>query len=138
MRLMRSRILAFVLASGAAVAPVNAHHSIAGIYDSSRQVTLQGVVTEFHFVNPHPFVIIDVRTSSGTEQWKLEMDNRSELVEVGMTAQTLRPGDRVMVTGSPVRAPQSQGLYIRKLDRPADGFQYEQVGSSPRIRTQSR
>jgi hypothetical protein len=114
---------------------VMAHHSIAGVYDSSRQVTVEGVVSEFRFVNPHPYLLIDVRTAAGnTQPWKLEMDNRSELIDVGMTTETLKPGDRVVVTGSPIRAPQSQSLYVRKLDRPADGFQYEQVGSSPRIR----
>ena len=61
------------------------------------------------------------------------MDNRWELVEVGMTRETLKRGDRIIVTGSPARE-QAASLYIRKLDRPADGFQYEQVGSSPRIR----
>ena len=110
------------------------HHSIAGIYDSSRQVTVEGVVAQFHFVNPHPFVTLDVKNDRGrTQQWRLEMDNRSELIDVGMSEQTLKPGDRVVVIGSPARS-QSQSLYIRKLDRPADGFQYEQVGSSPRIR----
>jgi hypothetical protein len=61
------------------------------------------------------------------------MDNRYELSDVGMTADTLKPGDRVVVSGSPARS-QAQSLYIRQLDRPADGFRYEQVGSSPRIR----
>jgi hypothetical protein len=37
------------------------------------------------------------------------------------------------VSGSPIRPPQSQSMYIRKLERPADGFRYEQVGSSPRV-----
>ena len=110
-----------------------AHHSIAGVYDSNRQVTIDGTVTEFHFVNPHPFLIVESKADGKTELWKMEMDNRSELIEVGMTGETLKRGDRVIVSGSPIRPPQKQSLYIRKLDRPSDGFQYEQVGSSPRI-----
>src|SRR5262245_17081308 len=112
-------------------------NGIAGVYDGSKQVTIEGVVTEFRFVNPHPFVIVDVKQDGKTHEWKLEMDNRSELVDVGMTGETLMRGDRVIVTGSPIRPPQVHGMYIRKLDRPSDGFQYEQVGSSPRI-TRSR
>jgi hypothetical protein len=73
-----------------------------------------------------------------SRQWKLEMDNRFELIDIGMTNQTLKPGDKVVVTGSLIRPPQSQGLYIRKLERPADGFQYEQIGTSPRIRLPQR
>src|SRR5688572_7087717 len=120
------------------VALLLAHHSIAGIYDGSREVTIDGIVSEFQFINPHPFVFVDVKNDRGTQQWKLEMDNRNELVAVGMSAQTLKRGDRVVVSGSPIRAPQTQALYIRKLERPSDGFQYEQVGSSPRIRPSSQ
>jgi hypothetical protein len=77
-----------------------------------------------------------VRQEGGQpQQWRLEMDNRRELVDVGMTETTFKPGDRVVVRGNPARE-KSQGLYIRKLDRPADGFQYEQVGGSPAIKSQ--
>jgi hydrogenase maturation factor len=38
-----------------------------------------------------------------------------------MTAETLKPGDRVVVTGSPARGG-ADGLYVRQLDRAADGF----------------
>ena len=105
------------------------HHSIAGVYDTSRQVTVEGVVAEFHFVNPHPFVLID----ANGERWKLELDNLSELVEVGMSKETFKTGDRVLVSGSPLRSKPPQGLYVRKLDRASDGFRYEQVGTSPRV-----
>jgi hypothetical protein len=113
------------------VMPTYAHHSISSVYEASQEMTLEGVVTEFHFVYPHPFVTIDVQ--QGSTHWMLEMDNRSELARVGMTSQTLKPGDRIVVTGNPARGGR-QSLYIRKLARPADGFQYEQVGGSPRIR----
>jgi hypothetical protein len=113
---------------------VYAHHSLTGIYDSGRQVKIEGLVAQFHFVNPHPFLTVDVKSENGgTQQWRLEMDNRFELTGIGMTAETLKPGDRVIVSGSPGRT-ESQSLYIRRLDRPADGFRYEQVGSTPRIR----
>jgi hypothetical protein len=115
-----------------------AHHSIAVIYDGSRRVTLTGAVREFRFVNPHPWLTIALADDGGPERtWRLEMDNLSELSAIGMTAETLRPGDRVSVTGSPARDG-SSGLYIRQLDRPADGFRYEQVGSSPRVRLPRR
>jgi hypothetical protein len=124
----------FVFSVSLTATKMDAHHSIAGVYDSGQQVTLEAIVTEFRFVNPHPFLIAEVRQAGGTQEWKLEMDNRSELVDVGMNDKTLKRGDRIIVTGSPIRPPQMHALYIRKLDRPADGFQYEQVGTSPRIR----
>jgi hypothetical protein len=114
-----------------------AHHSIAGAYDSTRQITIEAVITNFQFVNPHPFLVVDARragdTTQQTQQWKLEMDNRRELTQIGMTGDTLKPGDRIVVTGHQGRD-QSQNLYVYRLDRPSDGFRYEQIGSSPRIR----
>jgi hypothetical protein len=118
---------------------IQGHHSISSIYDSSRRVTLDGVVEQFQLVNPHPFLVIgvvDSRDSRGdtgkTQSWRLEMDNLWELAAIGITASTLRPGDRVRVSGSLARA-QDQRLYLLRLDRPADGFWYEQVGQSPKI-----
>jgi hypothetical protein len=115
-------------------AVVRAHHSIAGVYDSSKPVTIEGTIAQFRYVNPHPFLVVEVTGRDGrAETWTLEMDNRRELADIGFTAETIKPGDRVVVTGSLARR-QPRAAYIRKLERPADGFIYEQVGSSPRIR----
>ena len=127
---------AIVGASWLVGVPLQAHHAISTFYDSSRRVTIETVVRELHFVNPHPFVLSDVRSPDGaTERWRLEMDNRRELVEIGFTYQTLRPGDTIVVAGSPARH-EARSLYVRRIDRPSDGFWYEQVGTTPRIRPQ--
>jgi hypothetical protein len=124
--------LAATIAVGSA-AP-QAHHSISNIYDSSRRVTIEGTVAQFQLVNPHPFLFIDVKDAAGEAQrWRLEMDNRSELAAIGVTSNTFKPGDRVVVTGSVART-EAQRLYLLRLDRAADGFWYEQVGQSPKIR----
>jgi hypothetical protein len=107
-----------------------AHHTFSGIYDTARSITLDGVVSEFHFVHPHPVLVITVASA---ESWRAEMDNRFELADIGVTAQTFKAGDRVRVTGSPGRK-EGRMLYLWKLERPADGLHYEQVGSTPTIR----
>lgn len=117
---------------GAWAASAAAHHSISAVYDVSRRESIEGVVAEFQFVNPHPFVIVTVTGARGPETWRLEMDNRFELARIGMTAETLKPGDRVAASGSGGRD-DPRSLYVRRLERPADGFRYEQVGSSPRV-----
>ena len=132
------RLSALLFAALLAVASAaQAHHSIAGMYDSSRDTTLEGTVSEFRFIQPHPFVVIDVRRGNASEQWQLELDNRRELADIGFTETTLKPGDRVVVSGSPARR-EAQRMYVRRLDRPADGFSYEQVGSRPRLRRSPR
>jgi hypothetical protein len=115
-----------------------AHHAIASIYDSGNPLQLEGAVVDFQFVNPHPFVVIETDGAAAPRaQWRLDMDNRHELVRVGMSATTFVKGDRVVVTGAPARD-KSRSLYVRRLDRPADGFWYEQAGSSPRIGSRRR
>lgn len=128
-RCRRLAAIAFLLGLTTAV---HAHHSIAGIYDSGNPISFDAVIVEFQFVNPHPFVIVSRTEASAVRSWRLEMDNRFELSRIGMTDSTLRNGDRIRVSGSPARD-RSPALYIRRLERPADGFWYEQVGSSPRI-----
>jgi hypothetical protein len=128
------------LAYGLLLASVSAeaHHSISGMYDTRRDVRIDGVVTRFDFVNPHPFVTVEVRETDRPPQlWQIELDDRGELGDIGMTAQTLRPGDRVIVVGSPARR-EANRLYLDRLDRPADGYSFEQVNGRPRLRSKGR
>jgi hypothetical protein len=124
-------MLAFGTATWALSA--SAHHSISSYYDSRQQETIEGTVSEFRFVHPHPILVVDVAAEGAEpELWQLEMDNRSELAAIEITERTWKPGERVVATGSVARA-ESRRLYVRRLDRPADGLRYEQVGSRPRI-----
>lgn len=110
-----------------------AHHSFASIYDTGKSVTVTGSVREFQFVHPHPFLIVEVRGKSGEKQvWRAEMDNRFELEEIGMTENTFRPGDEVVVSGSPGRT-QSSIIYMWRLERAADGLLYRQTGGTPSL-----
>jgi hypothetical protein len=132
---MQPWLVSVAAAIGTIGVAAHAHHSIAAVYDSSRQVTIEGTVARFQLVNPHPFLLIDVTDSAGHEQqWKLEMDNRHELAAIGVSSNTFRPGDRVAVTGSLARS-HPQSLYLLRLERARDGFLYEQVGPTPRIGT---
>lgn len=109
-----------------------AHHSLSN-YDQGRDVSAEGVVEEFHFVNPHPVLMIAVTDPSGVRQtWRLEMDNLHELDEIGISRTTFKPGDRVTISGDPDRT-KPREIYLRRLDRPSDGLRYEQVGSRPRL-----
>lgn len=127
-RLVASPWLALIIA-----APALAHHSLAGVYDSSRVATLEGRVAEFRFVNPHPILVIDVAAEGSTpELWLLEMDNRFELTRIGMSADTFVAGDQVIARGAMARN-EAQRIYLRRLERPSDGIVYEQIGSTPRF-----
>jgi hypothetical protein len=103
-----------VITAGAATA----HHSFSAVYDISRTVSVQGVVTEFRLVNPHALMLLDVADDSGkVSKWTVEFDGRLNLTEHGWNEHTIVVGERVTVTGNPthVGAPR---IFFRKLVRP--------------------
>ena len=130
-RSSQAAILVLALAGFSA----QAHHSIAGMYHRDQQVTVTGVIAEFRFVQPHAFLVLDADTGKTEPQrWHLELDNHRELVQVGVTKDTFRPGDEVIVTGDRARDG-NERLYVRQLHRPSDGLRYDAPGFSPSIST---
>jgi Family of unknown function (DUF6152) len=129
---MRGSAITFLLAACSAGAAI-AHHSFANIYDTAQTLALTGTVREFQFIHPHPFLVVDVKNEAGKLQiWRAEMDNRFELEDIGVRADTFRPGDSVNISGSPGRN-QPKILYLWKLERPADGLRYQQIGGTPSL-----
>ena len=84
--------------------PASAHHGVTAHYDDSKQVTIEGVVSEFEFINPHSFVYLRVVNGAGKEAiWHCELASRSVLARNGLTAERFAPGQRVKITGSQAR-----------------------------------
>ena len=84
--------------------PCLGHHGVAAHYDDAQQVTLEGVVTEFQFINPHAFVYLRVVDAAGRDAiWHCELASRSVLARNGLTAATFAPGTNVKITGSQAR-----------------------------------
>lgn len=109
----------------AASAPGFAHHSFSATYDGSKTVEVEGVVKEFVWRNPHSFLRLDVVGRDGeTVTWTLEWGSVSQLSQARLTRTTLRPGDRLVVTGAPPRDESSPRLRIGTLRRPADGWSW--------------
>ena len=99
--------------------PVGAHHSTA-IYDSDNPIELAGTVVEWQFVNPHCFIILEVVDAAGEKKtWSLEGGNTAGLFRRGWTPNTLKPGDRIMLTVRPLRSGVPGGNYSNP--RWADG-----------------
>jgi hypothetical protein len=70
-----------------------AHHSAAGV-DQSKTVSLEGVVKEFKWANPHSYLEIEVKNAKGvTEIWNLEMMPPTYLVRAGWKSNTVKPVD---------------------------------------------
>jgi len=92
--------------------PVHAHHSAAGI-DRSKTVTVEGVVKEFRWANPHAWMELEVpNDKGGADVWNFEMTSPAFLVRAGWKSNTVKPGDRVKVTGRPLRNGDPGGLFV--------------------------
>lgn len=98
----------FVISSGAALwfawATAGAHHSNAPHYDRERPITIEGVVEEFEFVNPHAFLHIRAENESGESVvWACEMQTANTLRRQGWTEERFTVGQIVMVQGIAAR-----------------------------------
>lgn len=91
--------IAGVLASGAAPA----HHSFAVFFQTSRTISVTGVVTAVEFSNPHGLIHLTVAGPDGTETWTAETNSPSILARRGWSKHTLKPGEKVTVEGWPAR-----------------------------------
>jgi hypothetical protein len=78
------------------------HHAFSPVYDGKRTITVEGVVTQFRFVNPHAMMLMEVKDKSGkVVTWNVEFAGRLNLEEAGWTADSIKAGERVKVTGNP-------------------------------------
>jgi hypothetical protein len=103
---MKSKLFA-VLAAGVVLlmvsAPMFAHHGGAQ-YDTKHPVTITGTVTEYLFTNPHVQIHFDVTgESAGVEKWIAETASPQRLFGYGWNAKTLKSGDKITVTGAPLK-----------------------------------
>ena len=93
------RIL-IVAAAILATAAANAHHSFAVEFLEDQTGTIEGVVTEVWFRNPHIRYYIDIDTEDGEkESWDVRGLSPTNLIRRGWTPKTIQEGDRIKVHG---------------------------------------
>jgi hypothetical protein len=87
-----------------AASPALAHHSFA-MYEPTKTLTFKGTVKTFQWTNPHVVVWVLVQPESGgaAEEWSFETTSPGVLTRAGWTRQSIKAGDRVSVTFSPLR-----------------------------------
>jgi len=91
--------------------PVGAHHSFA-MFDQTKTVTLKGKVTEFQWTNPHAWIEMEVPNARGAgDRWSIELNSPNNLTRQGWRRSTLKPGDAVTITISPLRNGKKGGLF---------------------------
>ena len=91
-----------VLGMCAARTTAYAHHSWGGFYEMCTRVTIEGAVETIEWKDPHTW--ITVKADDGTI-YRTELSSARGLERQGFKADTLKPGDRITVNGSPMRDP---------------------------------
>ena len=120
----RNLILVFLLASviGSA-AQVYAHHSFTATYFEDKKVKIEGKLITFQFRNPHSFVTVEAPDESGvTQRWGVEWGGAGQLGGQGITRESFKSGDRVVITGNPGRNPDDHRIRMLSIRRTSDGF----------------
>lgn len=119
----RIRIILVLAISALLAVPAVAHHSFAAVYKSDETISIEGKVAQFLFRNPHSVLHVIVEDESGgTTRYAIEWQGATQLGASGMSAQTLRPGDPVVVTGNPGRVEAEHRMLLVTITRTTDGF----------------
>jgi hypothetical protein len=109
----RGRLLVGVLIAVARVAATDAHHSFT-MYDQTQVVSIQGVVRDFQWTNPHAVLHVLVAQSGGDPRlWTIEMTSPGVLTREGWTRTMLRPDDRIEVQLHPLRDGRLGGGFVQ-------------------------
>jgi len=118
--------LAFAFTVFLTVRPPLAHHGEVN-YDTEKEVSVKGTVTNFQFINPHVLISMDVKNDKGEiEKWVNEARSPSMLVRVGNWEKTtLKPGD--VITAFGFRAKNGSNVLRLKKIVTADGREFNDL-----------
>ena len=103
---MTKRFLAGILFGALlAVSSLQAHHSLAGVYDLKKVERAPGVVQKLAFTNPHGALHIELKNAEGAVKvWQLTTGSANVLTSAGITAtgpDRIKNGDTIEVTFNP-------------------------------------
>lgn len=118
---MRSFTTWLCASSMVAASIAYAHHAQAPFFDQDKTVEVRGTVVRWTFRNPHPVLEVEAENAQGEKVvWAVQFAPATVLAKRGWTDQTFKPGDPVVATGHPSRAPGTYGLEQRGIER-SDG-----------------
>lgn len=119
-KLKLTALLAFlIIASQAGMA----HHS-GSMFDEEETVTLEAVVKEFQYTNPHSWLIVNVTNDDGSvTTWGFEAEGPSTLLRAGIKKSDFSPGTKITISGHPMRDGRSAAAWLDAV-RTEDGKKF--------------
>jgi hypothetical protein len=110
-----------------------AHHSFGATYVEDKQLSIEGELLQFVYRNPHTLLQVMAPDSNRQMQrWTVEWEARGQLDHQGVTSMTLKPGDRIVITGNPGKNEADHWLRAQSIIRPKDGWKWTLSAGSMR------
>ena len=110
-------------------AVADAHHSFPAYYFEDQTVTIDGTVVEFDFRAPHTWLHVQAKDADGQlQRFSADWANPQRLGRDGVTAEHLKSGDVVRITGSPGRTASERKIHLKRIERPSDGWVWPGAG----------
>ena len=127
----RAILLTLFGAAALALAPaaVDAHHS-GTMFEETKEVTLEGVVKEFQYTNPHSWLLVDVTDKDGkVTTWGFEAEGPTTLMQMKVRRSDFTPGTKVTITGHPMKDGRPAASWTKAVR--ADGTEFYPRGRNP-------
>jgi Family of unknown function (DUF6152) len=112
---------------------VSAHHSFGATYSENKQLSIEGELLQFVYRNPHALLqVMAPDANRQMQRWTVEWEAMGQLGHQGVTSMTLKPGDRVVITGNPGKNTADHWLRAQTIVRPKDGWKWAVAPGSRR------
>ncbi len=96
--------------------PAFAHHSLSP-YDRDVSHTIEGIVKEYDFANPHVKLSVTIANPDGSStEWLFESSSVSRMMARGFNRVSARPGDTITVRYNPRRSGAAGGYFTGFTD----------------------
>lgn len=107
---MRKFVLTIAFGLACVVSSASAHHSFS-MFDQTKTVEKHGAtVREFRWVNPHAYMVVDVKDGKEVTSYTLQCGSVSMMMRAGWKFNTIKPGDKVDVAFFALRDGKSGGM----------------------------
>ena len=107
---MKKVVMSAVIAGALLNMPAHAHHS-AAMFDTTKEVILNGTVKGVQITNPHSWIQLLVPAPGGAmTEWSIEMANPGTLIRQGFKRSSIKVADKLSIKVHPLLDGRPGGL----------------------------
>ncbi len=107
------------------------------MFDDEKTVTLEGVVKEFQYTNPHSWLLVDVTGADGkVVTWGFEAEGPTTLMMMQVRRSDFAPGTKLTISGHPMKDGRPAAAWVKAVR--ADGKEFFRAAARQRRRGQAR